>query len=65
MVEGSGLQPNKNNLITESMKEFKVKVFFNGWPSEIRVGAGSYSSALMVAKLMFPKATVTSVVKQI
>ena len=60
MLEGKGLVPNPNNLITESLKEFKVKVFFGGWPTEIRVGAHSSTSALSVVRLMFPKARVTA-----
>lgn len=58
IVEGQGLSSNNVNLINESMKEYKVKVFFQGWPTEIRVGAHSSSSALAIARLMFPKATV-------
>jgi len=60
IVEGIGLVPDPNNLITESMKEFKVKVFFGGWPTEIRVGAHSPASAMKIAKLMFPKARITA-----
>ena len=58
LVEGHGLSCDEVCLITEGMKEFKVKVYFNGWPTEIRVGAHSSSSALAIARLMFPKATI-------
>jgi hypothetical protein len=59
--EGKGLCEDTNHLINESrMKEFLVKVWFQGWPSEIRVGANSSASALTIAKLMFPKANVTA-----
>ena len=61
IVEGNGLQSN-NNLIAESMKEFKVKVFFGGWPTEIRVGAYSAASALAITRLMFPRCRVTALV---
>lgn len=61
IIEGKGLCQNGKNLINESrMKEFLVKIWFQGWPSEIRVGANSSASALTIAKLMFPKATVTA-----
>ena len=60
MVEGNGLRYDDSNLISESMKEFKVKVFFGGWPTEIRVGAHSSASALSIVRLMFPKARVTA-----
>jgi hypothetical protein len=61
IVEGEGLKHNKSNLITEGkIKEFAVKVLFGGWHCYIRVGTQSSGSALMVAKMMFPKATVTS-----
>ena len=60
IVEGQGFQQGHSILLTESMREFKVKVFFGGWPTEIRVGAHSSSSALAVARLMFPKATITA-----
>ena len=60
LIEGQGLVSNKNNLLAESMKEFKVKVFFQGWPSTIRVGANSSASALRIARLMFPKAIITA-----
>lgn len=59
IIEGHGLQYGDDNLITESMKEYKVKVFFGGYPTEIRVGAHSSASALAIAKLMFPKAVST------
>lgn len=63
IIEGKGLCPNKENLITESkIKEFAVKVFFNGWPCYIRVGTQSSGSALAVARLMFPKARITGIV---
>jgi hypothetical protein len=62
ILEGQGLCQNRDNLINESMKEFKVKVFFGGWPAEIRVGANSSASALSIVRLMFPKATITSFV---
>jgi len=64
IVEG-GLLSNDNNLITESMKEFKVKVFFGGWQSEIIIGANSSGSALAIVKLMFPKAILSGMVKQV
>jgi hypothetical protein len=60
LVEGNGLRYDDTKLITESMKEFKVKVFFGGWPTEIRVGAHSPGSAFAIVKLMFPKSRVTS-----
>ena len=63
IVEGHGLQYADDNLLAESMKEFKVKVFFGGWPTEIRIGAHSSASALAIARLMFPKALVTGSVK--
>ena len=63
IVEDQGFQQGHSILLTESMKEFKVKVFFGGWPTEIRIGANSSASALTIAKLMFPKATVTANVK--
>jgi hypothetical protein len=59
------LHSNGSNLITESMKEFKVRMFFGGWQSEIRIGASSSGSALAIAKLMFPKALVTGSTKQV
>ena len=65
IVEGNGLRYDDSNLISESMKEFKVKVFFGGWQSEIRIGASSSGSALAIAKLMFPKALVTGSTKQV
>lgn len=65
MVEGKGIQYNDTNLITESMREFKVKMFFGGWSCEIRIGASSSGSALAIAKLMFPKAVVTGSTKQV
>ena len=49
LVENKGFHPNRNNLITESMKEFKVKVFFQAYPTEIRVGAHNPASALAIA----------------
>lgn len=65
IVECNKLRSNDNNLITESMKEFKVRIIFNGWQSELRVGANSSGSALAIAKIMFPKAVVTSSTKQV
>jgi hypothetical protein len=59
------LNSNEINLITESMKEYKVRMFFGGWLSEIRIGASSSGSALAIAKLMFPKALVTGSTKQV
>ena len=64
IIEGNGLQSN-NKLLTESLKEFKVRILFNGWQSEIRIGASSSGSALAIAKLMFPKALVTGSTKQV
>ncbi|MFD1294676.1 hypothetical protein ACFQ5N_12600 [Lutibacter holmesii] len=49
----------------ESLKEYKVRIHFNGWVSEIRIGASSSGSALAIAKLMFPKYLVTGSVKQV
>jgi hypothetical protein len=60
-----GFNSNENNLITESMNEFKVRLYFGGWPSEIRIGASSSGSALAIAKLMFPKALVTGSVTKV
>ena len=60
IIEEQGLVSNTNCLLTESMREFKVKVFFNSYPTEIRVGAHNSASALAIARLMFPKARVTS-----
>jgi len=65
IVEGNGMRYDENNLIFESMKEFKVRILFNGWQSEIRIGASSSGSALAIAKLMFPKAMVTGSTKQV
>jgi hypothetical protein len=64
IVEGNRVLQN-NNLITESMREYKVRIHFNGWQSEIRIGANSSGSALAIAKLMFPKALVTGSTKQV
>ena len=61
MVEGDGMRYNDKNLITE-MREFKVRMRFGGWFSEIRIGASCSGSAFSIAKLMFPKALVTGVV---
>ena len=65
IVEGNGKRYDNNNLILESMKEFKVRIHFNGWVSEIRIGASSSGSALAIAKLMFPKALVSGSTKQV
>jgi hypothetical protein len=65
IVEGNRLRYDDNNLITESMKEYKVRIHFNGWQSEIRIGAYSSGTALAVAKIMFPKALVTGSTKQV
>jgi len=46
------------------MKEFKIKVFFGGYPTEIRIGAHSSASALALARLMFSKALVTGTIKK-
>ena len=62
--EGNGLHIIDANLLTESMKEYKVRILFNGWISEIRIGASSSGSALAIAKLMFPKYVVTGSTKQ-
>ena len=64
LVEGNGMR-YENNLIAESMKEFKVRILFNGWESQIRIGATSSGSALAIAKLMFPKYLVTGSSKQV
>lgn len=65
LVEADGMRYNDNNLINESMKEYKVKMFFGGWPCEIRISASSSGSALAIAKKMFPKALVTGGTKQV
>jgi len=65
IIEGNGMRFRSSKLITESMKEFKVRILFNGWQSEIRIGASSSGSALAIAKLMFPKALVTGSTKQV
>ena len=64
IVESNKLQSN-SKLLTETMREFKVRILFNGWQSEIRIGASSSGSALAIAKLMFPKALVTGSTKQV
>jgi hypothetical protein len=64
IAEGNGLHIIDANLLTESMKEYKVRILFNGWISEIRIGASSSGSALAIAKLMFPKYVVTGSTKQ-
>jgi hypothetical protein len=65
IIEGKGLSPkNGTNLINESrLKEYLVSVWFQGMPAEIRIGAYTSSSALAIARLMFPKANVTGAVK--
>jgi hypothetical protein len=64
IVEGKGLCPNGKNLVNESrLKEYLVAVWFQGMPAEIRIGAYTSSSALAIARLMFPKANVTGSVK--
>ena len=60
IIEGQGLQYQDKHIINESIKEFKVKVFFGGWPTTIRVGANSSASALSIVRLMFPQARVTA-----
>jgi hypothetical protein len=65
VIVEEGLNTKGTNLITESLKEYKVRILFNGWISEIRIGASSASSALAIAKLMFPKYLVTGSIKQI
>jgi hypothetical protein len=65
IAEGNGLRNIDNNLLTESMKEYKVRILFNGWLSEIRIGATSSGGALAIAKLMFPKAFTTGITKQV
>ena len=65
VIVENGLQQRDTNLIVESMKEFKVRILFNGWQSEIRIGASSSGSALAIAKLMFPKYLVTGSTKQV
>ena len=65
IVEGNGMKSNSNNLISESMKEFKVRILFNGWESQIRIGANSSGSALAIAKLIFKNGIVTGSVKQV
>jgi hypothetical protein len=59
------LQQRDTNLILESMREYKVRIHFNGWVSEIRIGASSSGSAIAIAKIMFPKALVTGLTKQV
>jgi|GEM_PF-2824457 len=64
IIEGKGLSQNGKNLINESrLKEYLVSVWFQGMPAEIRIGAYTASSALAIARLMFPKANVTGSVK--
>jgi hypothetical protein len=57
------LHQRDTNLIFESMREYKVRILFNGWQSEIRIGASSSGSAIAIAKIMFPKALVTGLTK--
>lgn len=63
LIEGKGFQINEAEPINESIKEYKVRVFFGSYVSEIRVGAYSSASALSIAKLMFPKSIVTGSMK--
>ena len=65
IVEGKGVQSNKKNLISESMREYKVRVKVGGWFSEIRVGATSSSTAIVAARLLFPHTEVTAWVKRV
>jgi hypothetical protein len=65
VIVEEGLNTKGTNLVTESLKEYKVRILFNGWISEIRIGASSSGSALAIAKLMFPKALVTGSIKQV
>jgi hypothetical protein len=65
LVEGNRMRDTDKNLITESMKEYKVRMFFGGWSCEIRIGASSSGSALAIAKIMFPKALITGSTKQV
>jgi len=60
IIVEDGVCYDDTNLITESMKQFKVKMFFGSWLTEIMVGAHSPASAMKIAKLMFPKARITA-----
>ena len=60
IIVEDGLSYDDKNLINESMRVFKVLAYFNGWPSTILVGASSPSTSLILARLMFPKARITS-----
>jgi len=60
IIEGHGLVQNGENLIQEGkIPEYRVSLFVQGQPCEIRIGAYSSSSALSIARTLFPKATVT------
>jgi len=66
IIEGKGLCPNGKNLINESkLKEYLVSIWFQGMLAEVRIGAYTATSALSIARLMFPKAKVTGSVKPI
>lgn len=57
VIEGRGIVQNGKNLITESrLKEYLVAIWIDGFYAQIRVGAQSKGTALMIVKRLFPKA---------
>lgn len=64
IVEGNGLQSN-NNLIAESLKRWRVRMYVNGMECELDVGSSSSGTALAVVKNLFKSALVTGSAKQV
>jgi len=65
IVEGLGLQSNDTNLITESLKRWRIKMYVNGMECELDVGSSSSGTALAVVKNLFKSALVTGSAKQV
>jgi hypothetical protein len=61
LIEGCGFRDKNSKLIKESrLREFVVRIIIQGIVAELRIGAYSSSSAFSLAKMLFPKAIVTS-----
>ena len=65
LVEDNGIHNDDNNLISESLKRWRVRLFISGWECELEVGSSSSGTAIASVKRLFPQAIVTGSAKQV